>query len=250
KEAKRIVDGGGKVLIFAESVNDGSNTSAPNSPFKDKYKYKGTLPEIGKRLKEMGIKAEGLYGGSPTEAIREQNKRKIDGFNNGDTKIMYGNADTMGTGVSFDDEKGDAPRTILMMTPPFSAMDFVQVLGRINRLKTKSPAKVKLIGMENSPMAMVDEWMNQILRDKISYLGETVKGDISEFDIGGGKTKKVTPKESGNYINIDNYRTNPKPIKLDFGDQSTKKSKNWEWFLDHLHKGIEKKVDRLYEESY
>jgi hypothetical protein len=30
KEAKRIVDGGGKVLIFAESVNDGSNTSLSN----------------------------------------------------------------------------------------------------------------------------------------------------------------------------------------------------------------------------
>jgi hypothetical protein len=200
----------------------------------------------------MGISAEGLFGGSPTESIRDQNRKKVESFQAGKTKIMYGNADTMGTGTSFDDTKGDSPRTILVMTPPFSAMDFVQVMGRVNRLQTKSKATVKLIGME-SPFAQIDDWMNQLLQDKVQYLGEVVKGDISEFNMGGGKTKKILPRESGNHINIDNYRRNPSPIKLDFSEQTTaKKSKNWGWFLDHLHRGIKKQVDGgvLYEKSY
>lgn len=240
--AEKLVKEGKQVLIFAESVNDGTNNSGERAgSLRDKYKFKGTLPELGERLKKMGIPAEGLYGGSPTEAVRTANGEKVKKFQEGKIKVVYGNADTMGTGLSFDDEKGDTPRVILMMTPPYSAMDFVQVIGRINRLKTKSKSTVEMIGMD-SPFGIVDDWMNQLIADKVSYLGSSVKGDVAEINLSNGKSGKFLPQESGTFINIDNYRKKPTPMKLDFSDQNAKKSKNWDWFLDELHKGIEKKV--------
>ena len=52
---------------------------------------------------------------------------------------MQGNCstpETGGTGVSLDDLYGDAPRSMIVITPPFSALEFVQMAGRVNRLTT------------------------------------------------------------------------------------------------------------------
>jgi superfamily II DNA or RNA helicase len=59
-------------------------------------------------------------------------------FNSGQKKILVGVVDAVGTGHSFHDTRGDAPRTQINLTIPWSATQTNQVWNRCYRLGVKS----------------------------------------------------------------------------------------------------------------
>ena len=213
---QKEIKAGRQVVIFAENVGDfnklGSNTE-------------GTLPMIKKQLEKLGIPHDSIFGGSPTKADRKKNKKAMENFQSGASKVIFGNIASMGTGISLDDQTGKAPRTMIIMTPPFSAMGFTQAIGRISRLQTKSRAKV-ILPFVSGKARFVDMWMNGILTNKIRALGASVKGDISEIDLYGDSVPSTPMK--GNPININDYKISNSE-KMSFS-----KSNIWGHFFKYL----------------
>jgi superfamily II DNA or RNA helicase len=120
-----------QIVLFATRVND--------SEIYDEESL-GTLKEISKRLKEQGIEHVNVF------ANNKQAAKDIENFQNGDVRVILTTPQSGGTGLSLDDTTGDRPRKAIVMTPPFSAMDFIQMGGRINRLNTKSKAEIEMLG--------------------------------------------------------------------------------------------------------
>ena len=80
---------------------------------------------------------------------------------------------THNTGINLDDTNGDRPRSMLILTPPFSAVQNVQAAGRVWRLNTKSYPRIQFL-MTNTD---VDEWNAGIIAKKMQSLGAVVKGE-------------------------------------------------------------------------
>jgi superfamily II DNA or RNA helicase len=153
-----------QVVLFATRVND-SEVYGEDSL--------GTLKEISKRLTEKGIDHVNVF------ASNKQAKTNIEKFQNGDVKVILTTPESGGTGLSLDDTTGNNPRKAIVMTPPFSAMDFIQMAGRINRLNTKSKAEIEMFSTET----MVDGWNKDIIANKLLTLGSAVSGDYKKLDI-------------------------------------------------------------------
>ncbi|PJZ89544.1 DEAD/DEAH box helicase family protein [Leptospira levettii] len=169
---------GRQVVLFADRISDTTlygHTSA------------GTLPLIEKKLKELGIEFESVYGGTSSEKERMEVRNKVGRFQSGQTKVILGNPESMGTGISLDDTTGLSPRTLISLTPPFSAMTFLQKIGRVNRLTTKSRSRAIMLSSNN----YADTWGLGILQNKAVTLGASVKGDYETIDLGKGGSPTV-----------------------------------------------------------
>jgi superfamily II DNA or RNA helicase len=153
-----------QIVLFATRVND-SETFGEESL--------GTLKEISKKLNEKGIDHVNVF------ASNKKAKEDIQKFQDGETRVILTTPQSGGTGLSLDDTSGDRPRKAIVMTPPFSAMDFIQMAGRINRLNTKSPAEVEMY----TTNTMVDGWNKDIIANKLLTLGAAVSGDYKKIDI-------------------------------------------------------------------
>jgi RNA polymerase sigma factor (sigma-70 family) len=174
---KKELKEGKQVVLFADRIGDIEIYG---------HKSKGTLPLLEKKLKEMGISFESVYGEADSKgenAVSERVKR----FQSGQSKVIIGNPESMGTGISLDDTKGDSPRTLICLTPPFSAMSFIQMIGRVNRLKTKGRSKAIMLSSDH----YTDTWGLGILRNKAEYLGASVKGDYEALDLENGGAPTV-----------------------------------------------------------
>ena len=88
-----------------------------------------------------------------------------------------------GAGLSLDDTTGNAPRTMIVITPAFSAVDNVQCAGRTNRLTTKSDTDIIYLLADTD----LDAWNQDIISRKMKTLGAAVKGDVTKLS----KSKKV-----------------------------------------------------------
>jgi hypothetical protein len=166
------IEAGKQVVFFADRVSD-ANILGFDSP--------GTLPLLEKKLKEKGILFESIYGGTSSKAEKADIERKAKDFQSGKVKVILGNPESMGTGISLDDTTGKAPRTLRIMSTPYSAADAVQILGRVNRLKTMSKAEAHFYVSDNP----IDDWNIGILKNKFLTLGATVGGDYADIDLDG-----------------------------------------------------------------
>ena len=188
------IKAGKQVVLFAERVSDSKRDDGTISP--------GTLPLLEKKLKAAGIPYESIYGGTPTDADKKEIENKVKRFQSGESKVIIGNPKSMGTGISLDDTTGKAPRTMRVLTTPYSSSEVIQMLGRINRLETVSKAEAFFYQHDNP----VDQWNQGILKDKLTTLGSVVKGEYDKVDLDkkgiptAGKTKEPPP------LNIDDYR--------------------------------------------
>jgi ERCC4-related helicase len=180
-EASRLaidaIKNGRQVLIFADRVNT-STVRGETTPEQDRVGIKGkviaesggTIALLRKQLESQGIKPEDIvemHGSSDVsqaEALRR--------FQSGEVKVMIGTSKVMGTGINADDTVGDRPRTTIMMTPEFSASDFMQVLGRTWRKNTNSIPDFHVLFSEIG----VDQWGKALLSEKLATLGAAVGG--------------------------------------------------------------------------
>jgi superfamily II DNA or RNA helicase len=165
-----------QIVLFATRVND--------SEVYDEESL-GSLKEISRILKEKGIDHVNVFSSSKT-AVEDIKK-----FQDGSVRVILTTPPSGGTGLSLDDTTGDRPRKAIVMTPPFSAMDFVQISGRINRLNTKSRAEVEML----STKTFVDEWNKDIIANKLLTLGSAVSGDYKKIDIKEMDRLQYMPKE-------------------------------------------------------
>lgn len=142
----------------------------------------GTAQDLKKALIAAGIKESyigDLHGGvSPSERRLAVNK-----FQSGKHKILISTVQSGATGINLDDTVGNKPRSVIMMTPPFTAGEVSQMMGRVNRLNTKSDVRVRGI-LSNT---MIDDWNAGILENKFRTLGAAVGGNSARGSVTIGK---------------------------------------------------------------
>jgi hypothetical protein len=114
----------------------------------------GAAEEYVRLFTEAGYDVSRMFG---------TGKHKVDGlnkFNAGTNKVLIGTYASASTGIDLDDTVGNAPRVMYDTMPSESGDLFQQVLGRVSRRNTKTPAHVKQM--------YVDGALNDIRRREIN----------------------------------------------------------------------------------
>lgn len=174
KQALKEIKAGRKVVIIAEGVNDTYIKALDKN-------VKGFVNEAVRRLEEQGITVAKIYGKNDKAIANDQ-------FQDGDAQVVIGTAISASTGIDLDDQVGDTPRTLFMVTSNYSGNVFQQILGRVSRRNTKSPAKIRMIFKES----ISDGRRKQIVGGKLQTLQAIQNGTIQDdFDI-------TTVPDSGN----------------------------------------------------
>lgn len=180
---KNDLKDGKKVVVVAEGVNPsfikGLDMEVP-----------GFLTEMANRLEAEGIPVAKIFGGGKKDG-------EVTKFQEGEVDVVLATPQSGGTGINLDDSNGDAPRVLHMVTDNYSGNQFEQVLGRVSRRNTASPADV-IIHYNNS---ISDGRRKVIVSEKIKTLkaiqrGEEIKDDVIE-DV-GGSSSNPTGKSKGN----------------------------------------------------
>lgn len=160
---KDEIKAGRKVVVFAARVNESETLGGDSTP--------GTMKLLQEKLDKLGIKHVGVFGKNKNV------KSKLKNFNTGKAQVFLTTPQSGGTGINLDDTVGNSPRSAIVMTAPFSANEYCQMIGRINRLNTKSDAKVISLYSNTE----VDDWNKNISQVKLKTLGATVKGDYEKM---------------------------------------------------------------------
>jgi superfamily II DNA or RNA helicase len=161
-EAKKHIKDGKKVILFAHRVA-GESTIGTNEE---------TLAAYEMSLQNEGVKTARLFG--PMTKGKKQGEMAK--FQEGVADIVLATPGSGGTGVSLDDAYGDKPRVTIIVTPPYSSLEFIQMIGRASRLTTQSKSEV-VVPLTTHP---VDRWNIGITLRKLEALKAAVKGDIKK----------------------------------------------------------------------
>lgn len=177
----RVVEGDETQQKIANLTTDGKVIRTEideetGNPVKVYKQTASTIKAIEDGLKERGITFETLASSDEDSKNKRKAQQKIKRFQDGKAQVFITTPQSGGTGVNLDDQKGDSPRTAIIMTPPFSANDEMQMLGRIHRLSTKSKTRALML-MTNTA---TDEWNGTICDNKIERLGAAVGGDVAK----------------------------------------------------------------------
>lgn len=153
-----------------------------------------TVPKLEKALNDAGIEFVPFYGDKQQSAAR---------FQHGDAKVVITTPGKGGVGLNLDDQVGNEPRTMIVAQLPYSAIEWQQMLGRVDRHSTKSKPEVIFLhaGMEG------EQRVENILRDKLRLQNAATIGVpkapsyISEFE-GYTVTKDETAKPPQQRVNV------------------------------------------------
>jgi P-loop containing NTP hydrolase pore-1/C-terminal domain on Strawberry notch homologue len=173
---------GRQVVLFAARVNESGVDGADG----DRIQSDGTAKALRKALLAAGLTEDDIseiHGGTNQKA-----GDAMGNFQSGKARVVIATVEAGGTGINLDDTDGDKPRTLIMMTPPFSAVDNVQAAGRVWRKSTKSMPEIRYLTTDTE----VDKWNNAIIADKMSALSATVEGEIGVLSPDGGKNMANT----------------------------------------------------------
>lgn len=215
KESVRLLEqeikAGRQVVLFASRVNMGVGTGD------EKKMVAGTLKEIEKELVAKGYDVGAMFGGKSkaqqmddldafqrtTKEAKKTGKRKID--------ILIATEQSGSTGFNMDDNKGDKPRTLIDLTPSFSANISIQKYGRINRMSTKSKSRIIQM-VTNTP---IDSWLFTKSAEKMKLLGAVVQGEAQTLF---AKTQQTV----GDSFNLDLDLLNRLAVNSGIDEQSAK----------------------------
>ena len=165
---KESLAAGRKVLVYGYRVEDGMWVDG------------GGLDALSNQLEAIhGRNSVGrLFGGGAGKKQAAKTADILERFQHGDLKIIVAHPQQGGTGINADDIYGDAPRDMILITPPFSALELVQLAGRHNRLTTKSRSTLKIMLTNHR----VDRWNMNIGLTKLANLQASVKGDVGQLE--------------------------------------------------------------------
>ncbi len=113
--------------------------------------------------------------GGQTAQFRQEN---IEDFQSNKTRLILCSITAGGVGISLHDIHGGHPRKSLI-SPTWSGQDLVQVLGRIYRAGSKTPAIQKIIYCAKT----FEEKIAKIIQKKLKTISGINDGDISRLDI-------------------------------------------------------------------
>lgn len=176
-------------IIFLGRVNDPTQDDEGDDD--DALPDENTAKLLKAALIEAGVSESDigeLHGGAAKTA--DAKKRAMNHFNAGKTKVLISTLQSGGTGVNLDDTEGNRPRTVVMMTPPLSANDMIQAAGRVNRLSTKSKARVVSLVSDHP----IDQWNMGLLGKKMKTLG-AVSGKNLGHLMGEAATDEVMSQD-------------------------------------------------------
>jgi len=178
EEVERALAEGRQVVVFAGRINY-SEVKILTPPLRGTdirqeivvASSEGTLKTLREELRKRNIPFVELHGEAETEA-----SAAIQEFQSGRAKVVLATVESGGVGISLDDRTGTTPRTLIMMTAPFSAVSNIQAIGRIWRRETRNnPRNPNRVIYLFSNLA-VDEWNRDIIATKMQVLGAIVKG--------------------------------------------------------------------------
>jgi len=182
EETELALSEGRKVILFMERIAEsGVRPRGPDGFEEAVVSSQGTAKLLREALQAKGIrKITELHG----EAVDVTGKRlpgarAMEEFQSGEADVMIATIKSGGTGINLDDRVGDAARTMIIVTPPFSAMSYIQAIGRVWRAPTRSNPKIITLFANTES----DINATSILRRKTSDLHATVQGDIGLLTI-------------------------------------------------------------------
>ena len=159
-----------KVPLFIELIEESLEQDYSVVMF---VNYKETLSKIKSHFeKKMSVST--IEGGQ-TVQYRQEN---IEDFQNNKTKLILCSITAGGVGISLHDIHGGHPRKSLI-SPTWSGQDLVQVLGRIYRAGSKTPALQKIIYCAKT----FEEKICKIIQKKLMTISGINDGDIRKLDI-------------------------------------------------------------------
>lgn len=146
-------------------------------PFVDDYVEQGHKLFVPLNFRESVESAAKLYGHECSIILGQQSgeerEAEIARFQDGDSKICLATISSGGLGISLHDTRGDAPR-LSLISPTYSAIDFVQALGRIHRAGMKSDAVQKIVIADGT----IEEEVEGKLSEKLDNLGAVTDTDF------------------------------------------------------------------------
>ena len=167
-EVRNALDRGRKVILVAEGVNPTVVKGL------DSTTLPGMIKAIATRLKADGTAFAEIYGtGNKSQAVAD--------FQSGKVQMAIMTPKSGGAGIDLDDASGDNPRTMLIATPNFAGDVFQQILGRVSRRNTASPAEVKFLLYSDS---FSDHKRLTIAQEKIATLTAIQSGE--DLDVARG----------------------------------------------------------------
>ena len=131
--------------------------------------------------------AEGI---SYVDIRGDGNKSKaVDAFQGNGPKVALATLRSGGTGINLDDTNGGFPRVAYIVSLPWSALEFDQVIGRFSRRNTASPATVKFVFLAEqnaetkawSPASMSESRRVSNLSRKLTLM-RMMQGQRVDFD--------------------------------------------------------------------
>lgn len=187
QDALEDIKAGHQVVIFASRVN-----ASEVGEGDDAVGSEGTMKLLKDEFAKHGITDVAEIHGGIKDTTAEMGK-----FQGGSHRVVIATVESGGTGINLDDVTGDKPRSLIMLTPPFSAVENVQAAGRVWRRTTKSYPKVKYLFGDTD----VDEWNSALITKKMQTLGATVAGEMgdkeqqsSDFKWGPLNVQREAPK--------------------------------------------------------
>ena len=136
---KNDIASGKSVVVVSQYVNE--------------IKVSGLTGELFSKTEEVrpsflqGLKAELIANGIPfTEVTGTTDKTAaVQAFQNGEVNVIIGSIDSMSVGISLDDTTGNRPRTLYVAQASYDANKFSQVLGRVSRRNSATPAEAVIV---------------------------------------------------------------------------------------------------------
>lgn len=223
---------GRQVIVFADRVNE----TTPNKFVKQwvggqmvtvkvpltEFTTPGTMGVLKDRFTKAGMKVGEIHGGLTRQAQLDQMNK----FQHGELDVIVGTAMSGGTGIDLHHAlEGGRPRTLVLMTSPFDAMNYTQAVGRVLRLGARSKPAVVVTFFDHP----IDSWNRDIIAKKMEDLGATVRGElpkliegqaggepVPQYDArmsGGGKTPARLGKSSGRGISVVGAARIPTPAE-------------------------------------
>lgn len=229
-EAMRDLSEGRRIVITAENVATAKVAiGKPGS----KYHYnregiESAFDILGKKFAEAGIPVARIYGGNNAAKTLYTEQQNL--FQEGHAPVLFMTAKSGGTGINLDDVVGDAPRSLYKMTPNYSGDIFEQVLGRVSRRNTQSPAKVKVMYYLNN---VSDDSRRQKVQQKVAIIRGIANG-TSDID-----TDRIQARNED--LGTERPTRPQKPKTIEFEDHEAGKS----FFVKGNHYPIRETIKSL-----
>ena len=193
---KQEISDGRKVVVIAEYINETYIKSIERE-------FNGFIGSITKKFEDENISYNKGYNLSPKEKSVEINE-----FQENKSDVIIGTPKSLSTGVDLDDQNGNAPRTLIMVTPNYSGNIFQQILGRISRRNTKSPSKVILVYTNT----YIDARRKQIVEKKLNVLKAIQEGKF-DSETGGSLSEEVLRSQENYKRDVEKKQKSDVPDK-------------------------------------